>query len=57
MISRNTIKALESGKISYSGPLIKNCDKCGADIRFARLVRVYTADEYKAMQWRSRSND
>jgi len=55
MVSTNTRQALESGEISYSGPFIENCDRCGENIRWARLVRVYTHKEYEAMKSERRS--
>lgn len=50
MTSPNTRKALESGKISYSGPIIEKCDRCGENIKWARIVEVFTDAEYKELR-------
>ena len=50
MTSYNALKAFHAGEIYYMGKIIEKCDKCGENIRWARVVRVMTKAEYKAQQ-------
>ena len=45
LVSDEALKAMRANKVCWMGMVIKNCDKCGADISYARVVKVKTAEQ------------
>ena len=46
LTSENALKAMKANKVCWMGMVIKNCDKCGADIRYARVVKIKSPEQY-----------
>lgn len=56
MTSRRALKAIHSGEMYYMSKIIRNCDKCGADIKWARIVRVATKEqEEEFSKWKKKN--
>ena len=46
LVSDEALKAMKANKVCWMGMVIQNCDKCGADIRYAKVVKIKSPEQY-----------
>ena len=46
LVSDEALKAMTAGKVVWMSAIIKNCDKCNADIRYAKVVKIKSPEQY-----------